>query len=199
MRKMSDDLLMEIKAFIENFVETNDYSPSVRDVCDGLSIKSTATAFKYIQKLSDLGHLVKVSKITRALQVTNKLKRSDFNEIPCIGKIAAGEPITAVENIDESYLLPSKLFGDGNFMLTIQGNSMVDAGILNGDKVVIQQCSTAENGEIVAAMVEDSATVKRFYKEDGFYRLHPENSTMDDIIVDSCEIIGKVVGVIRRY
>ena len=196
---MSDDLLMEIKAFIENFVETNDYSPSVRDVCDGLSIKSTATAFKYIQKLSDLGHLVKVSKITRALQVTNKLKRSDFNEIPCIGKIAAGEPITAVENIDESYLLPSKLFGDGNFMLTIQGNSMVDAGILNGDKVVIQQCSTAENGEIVAAMVEDSATVKRFYKEDGFYRLHPENSTMDDIIVDSCEIIGKVVGVIRRY
>ena len=199
MRKMSDDLLMQIKNFIEDFVEKNDYSPSVRDVCDGLSIKSTATAFKYIQKLNDLGHIVKVSKITRAIQVTNKLKRSDFNEIPCIGKIAAGEPITAIENIDEMYLLPAKLFGDGNFMLTIQGNSMIEAGILNGDKVIIQQTATAENGEIVAAMVEDSATVKRFYKEDGYYRLHPENSSMDDIIVESCEIIGKIIGVIRKY
>lgn len=201
MRTMSQELLSKIKNFIENFVDENGFAPSIRDICEALSIKSTATAYKYVQKLSELGEINKVSNKTRAIQInpSSRINKKDFQKIPLVGKIAAGIPITAIENIEETYLIPTKLFERDAFMLTVQGTSMIEAGIFDGDTVVVQQTDIAENGEIVAAMIDDSATVKRFYKEKDFFRLHPENETMDDIIVKECKIIGKVIGLIRKY
>lgn len=200
MRKISEELLNNIKNFIGDFVDKYGYPPSVREVCDGLDIKSTATAFKYIAKLDDMGILIKAPQKTRALQLKDRqFKKDDFTNIPLVGKIAAGSPITAIENIEDTFTLPTKLFGHDTFMLKIQGTSMIDVGIFDGDNVVIEKTETAQNGEIVAVLVEDSATLKRFYKENGQYRLHPENSTMSDIYVTDCAILGKLVGLIRKY
>ncbi len=200
MRKMSDQLLEQIKVFILEYSDNNGFPPTVRDICDGLNIKSTATAFKYVQKLSDLGVLNKAPLKTRALSVVGS-KKDKMTEIPLVGKIAAGSPITAIENIEEVYTFPQKMFSasDDVFMLTIQGDSMIEAGICNGDKVVLERTSTAINGEIVACLIDDSATIKRFYKEQDYFRLHPENSSMSDIITKECEILGKIIGLIRNY
>lgn len=201
MRKMSDDLLAKIKNFIENYVDAYGYPPAVRDVCAGLQIKSTATVYKYVNKLDEMGYVKKSGNKNRALSVVGgKLNKSNFSSVPLVGKIAAGTPITAIENVEDIYDIPTKMFsGDELFMLTVEGTSMIDAGIFNGDKVILQQTSVCENGDIVAAMIDDSATVKRFYKEKGHIRLHPENPAMDDIIVDDCVILGKVVGLIRKF
>lgn len=197
---MSDDLLVKIKKYIETYLDDNGFPPSVRDICNGLNIKSTATVYKYVNKLIEMGYLQKSDNKNRALTVQNRFNKSDFNLVPLVGKIAAGIPITAIENIEDTYEIPTKLFPNHDlFMLTIEGTSMIDAGIANGDKVILQQTSVCENGDIVAAMIDDSATVKRFYKENGHIRLHPENPTMDDIIVDDCVILGKVVGLIRKF
>lgn len=200
MRKMSDELLANIRNYIEAYVDDHGFPPSVRDICDGLHIKSTATVYKYVNKLSELGYLKKADNKNRAINVSTRLNKNDFSSIPLVGKIAAGTPITAIENIEDTYDIPSKMFsGDKLFMLTVEGTSMIDAGIFNGDKVILQQTSVCENGDIVAAMIDDSATVKRFYKEKGHVRLHPENPTMNDIIVDDCVILGKVIGLIRKF
>ncbi len=200
MRKMSDELLADVKEYIESYIEDYGYPPSVRDISNGLNIKSTATVYKYVNRLNDMGLLVKSGNKNRAINVKSRLNKNDFASVPLVGKIAAGTPITAIENIEDTYELPSKLFSsDDLFMLTIEGTSMIDAGIENGDKVILKQTAVCENGDIVAAMIDDSATVKRFYKENGRVRLHPENPTMDDIIVDDCVILGKVVGLIRKF
>lgn len=200
MRKMSDELLANVKEYIESYIEDYGYPPSVRDISNGLNIKSTATVYKYVNRLNDMGLLVKSGNKNRAINVKSRLNKNDFASVPLVGKIAAGTPITAIENIEDTYELPSKLFSsDDLFMLTIEGTSMIDAGIENGDKVILKQTAVCENGDIVAAMIDDSATVKRFYKENGRVRLHPENPTMDDIIVDDCVILGKVVGLIRKF
>lgn len=200
MRKMSDELLNQVKVFIKNFVDDNGYPPSVRDVCSGLNIKSTATVFKYINKLDEIGELQKAPAKTRAINVLDdRYKRDKFEQVPLLGNIAAGTPITAVENIEEVYDLPTKLFQGELFMLTVKGTSMIDVGIFNGDKVIIRKTETADNGEIVAALIDDEATVKRFYKEKDYIRLHPENQQFEDIIVNDCKILGKIVGLIRQY
>lgn len=200
MRKMSDELLANVKEYIESYIEDYGYPPSVRDISNGLNIKSTATVYKYVNRLNDMGLLVKSGNKNRAINVKSRLNKNDFTSVPLVSKIAAGTPITAIENIEDTYELPSKLFSsDDLFMLTIEGTSMIDAGIENGDKVILKQTAVCENGDIVAAMIDDSATVKRFYKENGRVRLHPENPTMDDIIVDDCVILGKVVGLIRKF
>lgn len=200
MRKMSDELLANIRNYIEAYVDDHGFPPSVRDICDGLHIKSTATVYKYVNKLSELGYLKKADNKNRAINVSTRLNKNDFSAIPLVGKIAAGTPITAIENVEDTYDIPTKMFsGDELFMLTVEGTSMIDAGIFNGDKVILQQTSVCENGDIVAAMIDDSATVKRFYKEKDHVRLHPENPTMQDIIVDDCVILGKVIGLIRKF
>lgn len=200
MRKMSEDLLQNIKEFIENYVNDNGFPPSVRDICGGLNIKSTATVFKYVDKLNELGLVQKCPQKTRAINVLEgRMKKEDFSSVPLVGKIAAGIPITAIENIEDTYSLPTKMFSGELFMLTVSGTSMIDAGIFDGDNVIIQKTETAENGEIVAALIDDSATVKRFYKEKDQIRLHPENKAFSDIIVKNCVILGKVVGLIRKY
>ncbi|MBR2874796.1 MAG: transcriptional repressor LexA [Clostridia bacterium] len=200
MRKMSEELLNNIKDFIEDFVAENGYPPSVRDISSSLNIKSTATVYKYLGKLNDLGIISKENNKTRALKVSSAVNKGDFSSVPLVGKIAAGEPITAIENIEDNFLLPNKMFpSDELFMLKVVGDSMIDVGILNGDMVVMQKTETCENGDIVAALIDDSATVKRFYKEKNKIRLHPENKNLDDIIVEDCMILGKLVGLLRKY
>jgi len=200
MRKMSEELLNNIKNFIEDFVAENGYPPSVRDISSSLNIKSTATVYKYLGKLNDLGIISKENNKTRALKVSSAVNKGDFSSVPLVGKIAAGEPITAIENIEDNFLLPNKMFpSDELFMLKVVGDSMIDVGILNGDMVVMQKTETCENGDIVAALIDDSATVKRFYKEKNKIRLHPENKNLDDIIVEDCMILGKLVGLLRKY
>jgi len=199
MRKMSEELLNNIKDFIEDFVAENGYPPSVRDISSSLNIKSTATVYKYLGKLNDLGIISKENNKTRALKVSSAVNKGDFSSVPLVGKIAAGEPITAIENIEDNFLLPNKMFpSDELFMLKVVGDSMIDVGILNGDMVVMQKTETCENGDIVAALIDDSATVKRFYKEKNKIRLHPENKNLDDIIVEDCMILGKLVGLLRK-
>ena len=197
---MSEELLNNIKDFIEDFVAENGYPPSVRDISSSLNIKSTATVYKYLGKLNDLGIISKENNKTRALKVSSAVNKGDFSSVPLVGKIAAGEPITAIENIEDNFLLPNKMFpSDELFMLKVVGDSMIDVGILNGDMVVMQKTETCENGDIVAALIDDSATVKRFYKEKNKIRLHPENKNLDDIIVEDCMILGKLVGLLRKY
>ncbi len=199
------DREQKIYDFIGDFNRKNGYPPSVRDIQNGLSIKSTSTVHSYINRLTEKGAINKSTGKSRGLR-TDELSDSQKNHarIPLVGKVAAGSPILATENI-RGYLdfpllkksareLPGSLFA-----LRVSGESMIEAGIMDGDIVVVKKQSTVENGEIVVALVDDSATVKAFYKENGHYRLQPRNSSMQPIIVDECMIIGKVVSVMRFY
>lgn len=189
--------------FIKGYIRENRFPPSVREISKELGIKSTASVSYYLDKLCDMNLIVKGKNKKRTIElVENKGTYTSTTSIPLVGKIAAGTPITAVENIDANYELPTDLFGSGElFMLTVQGESMIEAGINNGDRIIIKKQNTAENGEIVAALIDNSATVKRFYKEDGYVRLKPENKTMKDIIVNDEDfmILGVLKGLIRSY
>lgn len=170
-------------------------APSIREICAALDIRSTSTAARYVNSLVAEGYLEKVDGCNRAI----KLAGRSAAKIPLVGTITAGQPITAVEDItDYINFHEQKNYSGELFALKVRGESMINAAILDGDIVVIEKCSTAYNGEIVAVLVNgEEATVKTFYKEKGHYRLQPENDTMDPIIVDECEIIGRVVSVIR--
>ncbi len=171
------------------------FAPSIREICAALGIRSTSTAARYVNSLVAEGYLEKVDGCNRAIKVAGK----GAVKIPLVGTITAGQPITAVEDItDYINFHEQKNYAGELFALKVRGESMINAAILDGDIVVVEKCSTAENGDIVAAMVKGGeATVKTFYKENGHYRLQPENDTMDPIIVDECEIIGKIAAVIR--
>lgn len=198
-----EDKLETTLLFIKSFQKKNGYAPSVREVCQGLNINSTATAFDYINKLVDTGRLKKSDKKNRALGVISKYPEftaKDTVEIPLLGKITAGAPITAVENLEDVFILPVDLFKKGQlFMLKVQGDSMVNAGILDGDKIVVRQQPACDDGDIVAAMIDGEATVKRFFKEENRIRLQPENDNMKPIFCESPEILGLVVGLIRKF
>lgn len=170
--------------------------PSVREICAALQIKSTSTVHKYLKELEDDGYIVREENLNRAI----RLPGSGSVHVPLLGTITAGSPILAVEEIEE-YIPFKPSYGDGRdlFALHVRGESMINAGILNGDIIVAKRTGTADNGEIVVALIDDEATVKRFYKEKGHYRLQPENDTMDPILVDSCLILGKVVSCLRFY
>ena len=199
----------ETYLFIKNYIADKGYPPTVREICQGINIKSTSTISYYLKKLEDNNRIVKGSYKNRALQLIDSVstvqKDSDNDEIantiqiPVIGTIAAGTPILAEQNHTESVVFSENLFkGTNLFILKVRGDSMVNAGILNGDYVVINKQGIASNGEIIAAMIDGEATVKRFYKENNFFRLQPENSFMDPIYTDHLDILGKVVGVIRN-
>lgn len=197
-----EDKLNSTLSFIKNFQKKNGYAPSVREVCQGLNINSTATAFDYINKLVDMGMLKKSDKKNRALGIVAKYPKyqKDMVEIPLIGKITAGVPISAIQDLEDVYTMPVDLFKKGQlFMLKVQGDSMINAGILSGDKIIVRQQSTCENGDIVAAMIDGEATVKRFFKGDQHIRLQPENDAMEPIICENAEILGLVVGLIRKF
>ena len=177
-------------------------------MCDELKVNSTSTITYYLNHLEKEGKIRRGAFKNRAIEIINQDLDSNvkmmeiiqsYQPIPILGQITAGEPILAVENFEEVFYMPSGLFrGDDLFMLTVSGESMIEAGIQDGDKVVIRKQDTANNGDIVAALIDDSATIKRFYKEDGHFRLQPENPTMEPMFFDEVTIIGKVVGLIRN-
>ena len=201
-----------ILKFIEEQVIENGYPPSVREIGKAIGLSSTATVHAYLAKLEKQGFIKKEDKKGRTLKVIKgtdgqPLKRENKNfyaqremvDVPVIGKITAGQPILAVENVTDTFPIPIDFVGNSeSFMLTVRGESMIEAGILDGDYILVKKQSNASNGEIVVALIEDEATVKTFYKENGHIRLQPENHTMDPIIVPDCKILGKVAGVFRK-
>ena len=191
--------LDDVLAFIDRYTEENGFPPTVRDMCRELGIKSTATAYDYINRLKEQGRLEKAEGKKRAVALKNA---GGGVRVPLVGTVTAGMPILAAENYEGYYTLPSAVFsGDGLFLLTVRGDSMIQAGILNGDKIVVRKQETAQNGDIVVAMFDDGisegATVKRFYRRDGKFILHPENDAMQDFVLDEVTILGKVVGLLR--
>lgn len=193
---MKESLLKEIYEFIEEYNSLNGYSPSVREICFKCNIKSTATAHSYIEKLKNKGLIEKKSQKKRTLTLSGQ---NQFKKIPLIGTITAGQPIYAVENLEGYYPLPPDFNQSDNiFALKVKGNSMIDAGIFDKDVVIVKKQDTAENGEIVIALIDDSATVKRFYKANDKIILHPENASMSDIILKEVQILGTVIGLFRK-
>ena len=203
-----------ILKFIEKQVNEKGYAPSVREIGKAVGLKSTATVHGYLAKLSEKGYIKKEDQKGRTLRLLkggdgepiekrqeskNYYTGKEMVEVPVIGKITAGEPILAVENITDTFPIPIDFVGNSeSFMLTVRGESMIEAGILNGDYILVKKQNTANNGEIVVALIGDEATVKTFYKEKDHIRLQPQNSTMDPIIVPTCDILGKVAGVFRK-
>lgn len=197
----------ETYLFIKNYLNEKGYPPTIREICKGIDIKSTSTISYYLRKLEENNRIVKGSYKNRALQLTEQSEKVVNNEqqidnyitIPLVGTIAAGSPILAEQNMIDNVMFSEHLFkGTDMFMLKVKGDSMINMGILDGDYVIISKQQTANNGEVVAAMIDGEATVKRFYKENGYFRLQPENSFMEDIITDHLTILGKVVGLIRN-
>lgn len=194
----ADDKLIKIMDYIRKFFEENGYTPSVREIGAECGIKSTATVYSYLQKLQDRGFLNK--SVNKKRSVT--LAKSAGVNIPLIGTVTAGQPIFAYENYEDYYTFPATEFrGEELFMLRVEGTSMIDAGIMNGDKIVVRRQQTADNGDIVVALINDSATVKRLYLKNDQVILHPENEALSDMVFENGEvsILGKVVGLIRNY
>ena len=186
--------------FITNYTDENGFPPTVREICSELHIKSAATAYDYINRLKEMGRLQKTAGKKRAVAVAN----TNSVRVPLIGTVTAGTPILAAENYEGYYTLPTAEFqGDDLFLLTVKGDSMIEAGIFNGDKIVVKKQETAENGDIVVAMfddgIEEGATVKRFFRRDGKFILHPENSALSDYVLDTVTILGKVIGLLRSF
>lgn len=194
---------LEILQYIYDTVEDRGFPPTVREICSAVNLSSTSTVHGHLSRLERKGLLIKDATKPRAIEITKK-GRGELGikpkEIPVVGVVTAGQPILAVEDIDDYFPLPPDLKADAGdlFMLKVHGESMINAGILNGDNVIVRKQSSASNGEIIVAMTEDNeATVKRFYKEKGHYRLQPENDTMAPIILSKVSILGKVVGLYR--
>lgn len=196
--KKLNDRVNQVYEFTVEFINDNGFPPSVREICQKVGIKSTATAYSYIERLKDMGLLEKSPLKKRAITLSQK--SSTFKSIPLIGTIRAGSPILAVENLEGYFPLPDEMNNGGvDFALKVQGESMINAGIYDKDVIIVHQQNTAKNGDIVVALVDDSATVKRFYKKAGKFILHPENDTMQDMIFDEVSILGIVKGLMRKF
>lgn len=195
---------LQILRYIYETVEDRGFPPTVREICHAVDLSSTSTVHGHLSRLENKGLIIKDATKPRALEITDEGKKAigvQPKEIPVVGDVTAGQPILAVEDIEDYFPLPPDLANDAGdlFMLRVHGESMINAGILNGDNVIVRKQSSAINGEIVVAMTdENEATVKRFYKEKGHYRLQPENDTMAPIILSSAHILGKVVGLYRN-
>ncbi len=208
----------DILKFIQKEIITKGFAPSVREICKAVGLNSTATVQGYLKTLEERGYVKKENQKGRTIRLLKNFKgenvvsdalgvsatkeyysNKEMVNVPLVGKITAGQPILAVENITDTFPIPIDFIGNSeSFMLTVRGESMIEAGILDGDYILVKRTNSAENGQIVVALIEDEATVKTFYKEKGHIRLQPENSTMDPIIVPDCKILGKVSGVFRK-
>lgn len=190
----------EILKFIKEEVRKKGYPPSVREIGDAVGLSSSSTVHGHLNKLEEKGFIRRDPTKPRAIELLDGDKTSQAVSVPIVGKVTAGQPILAVENIEEYFPLPKDFAGadDELFMLAVRGESMIEAGILNRDYVIVRKQASASNNDIVVAMVDDEATVKRFFKEDDHIRLQPENPTMEPIIVKDVQILGKVVGVVRK-
>lgn len=193
---------IKILNYIRNEVQSKGYPPSVREICEAVGLKSTSTVHGHLSKLEKNGYIRRDPTKPRAIEILDDdhlVTQREAVQIPVVGKVTAGEPILAFENIEDTFPVPIDFVdNDTYFILTIKGNSMINAGILDGDYVLVKQQQVANNGDIVVAMLEDEATVKRFYKEKNHIRLQPENPFMDPIIAKDVRILGLVKGVFRK-
>ena len=196
------DMQSEIYEFLKSEVSTKGYPPSVREICAKVGLSSTSTVHGHLSRLEKKGLIKRDPSKPRAIELLLDYEyRKELVNIPIVGKVNAGQPILAVENIEDTFTMPLEFVKNKNelFILKISGESMIEAGIYDGDLAIIEKTSSASNGEIVVALIENEATIKRFFKEDGHIRLQPENSAMEPIIVSDCQIIGKLVGIYRKY
>lgn len=191
----------EILEYIKAQILERGYPPSVRDICDAVHLKSTSSVHSHLETLEKNGYIRRDPTKPRAIEILDdsfQLTRRELVHVPIVGHVAAGEPILAEQNIENYFTVPMEFMPNKQtFMLRVKGESMINAGILDGDYVLVEEQKTARNGEMIVALIEDGATVKTFYKEEGIIRLQPENDYMDPIIVQDCSILGKVIGVFR--
>lgn len=193
----------EILEYIKNQILQRGFPPAVREICEAVNLKSTSSVHSHLETLEKNGYIRRDPTKPRAIEIlddTFNLTRREMVNVPIIGQVAAGQPILAEENIEDYFPFPAeRMPNKQTFLLKVKGESMINAGILDGDYVLVEQDTTASNGDMVVALVEDSATVKTFYKEEGVFRLQPENDFMDPIIVKEVSILGKVIGVMRFF
>lgn len=196
------DKQTEIYEFLKHYTEAKGYPPSVREICEAVALKSTSTVHGHLKRLEKKGFIKRDPTKPRALEIAElSAPRKEMINIPIVGKVTAGLPILATENIEDTFPIPIEYIKHNRelFILKVTGSSMIDAGIQDGDLAIIEQNPVAKNGDIVVALIENEATIKRFYKEKDHIRLQPENKSMDPIIVDDCTILGKLVGLFRSY
>ena len=193
----------EILEYIKNQILQRGFPPAVREICEAVNLKSTSSVHSHLETLEKNGYIRRDPTKPRAIEIlddTFNLTRREMVHVPIVGQVAAGQPILAEENIEDYFPFPAdRMPNKQTFLLKVKGESMINAGILDGDYVLVEQDATASNGDMVVALVEDSATVKTFYKEEGVFRLQPENDFMDPIIVKEVFVLGKVIGVMRFF
>lgn len=193
----------EILDYIKEEILRKGYPPTVREICETVNLKSTSSVHSHLETLEKNGYIRRDPTKPRAIEICDdsfQMVRTEMVSIPVVGNVAAGQPILAEENIEEYFPVPADVVPKGDaFILNVRGESMINVGILDGDRVFVNSRATAENGDIVVALIDDSATVKTFYRESGHIRLQPENDTMEPIIVDDCQILGRVFGVLRFW
>ncbi|ATD48704.1 transcriptional repressor LexA [Clostridium perfringens] len=198
----NSDKQTQIYNFLIEFTKSKGYPPSVREICQAVSLKSTSTVHGHLKRLEKKGLIYRDPTKPRALEIVElSNEEKELIDIPIVGKVTAGMPILATENIEDMFQMPINYVKHNNdlFILKVTGDSMIEAGILDGDLAIIEQKNVATNGDIVVALIENEATIKRFFKENGFIRLQPENKNYDPIIVEDCSILGKLVGIYRAY
>lgn len=195
---------VEILHFIKSHIQKQGYPPAVREICKGVNLKSTSTVHRHLEKIEEKGYIRKDPTKPRAIEILDRGDNSLFTpkktvDIPIIGKVTAGQPILAIEHIEDTFPVPLELAERGSlFMLKVQGDSMIEAGIFDNDYVLVKQQNDAINGDIVVALIEDEATIKRFFKEKDYVRLQPENQAMSPILTKNVVILGKVIGLYRK-
>ncbi len=193
----------EILDYIKDQIINRGFPPTVRDICAAVNLKSTSSVFSHLEALERNGYIRRDLAKPRAIEIVDdsfNLVRRELVNVPIVGTVTAGQPILAVQNIDGYFPVPSEYMPNAQtFMLKVKGDSMINAGIFNGDQILVEQQNTAQNGDKVVALIEDSVTVKTFYKENGHFRLQPENDTMEPIIVENLQILGKVIGLFRMF
>ncbi len=206
---------IDVLEYIKRVLQTKGYPPTVREICDAVGLKSPATVHAHLKTLEDKGYIRRDSSKQRALEIVGENVSSLFNaddyfspmankemaEVPLLGTIAAGQPLFAEEQVEDVFPLPLDFLNSNSqlFMLRVRGESMIEAGILSGDLIIVEKTSSVRNGEIAAVLLDDSATVKYFYKENGHYRLEPANSSMSSIIAFDVQVLGRVIGLLRRF
>jgi len=195
----------EILEYIRQEILAKGYPPSIREICQAVNLKSTSSVHAHLASLEAKGYIRRDLTKSRSIEIIDddfSLTKRELVNIPIVGTVSCGQPILAEQNIEDYFPVPPEYIHNTNsqtFMLRVKGDSMINVGIYEKDLVIVEQCSSARNGEIVVALIEDSATVKTFYKENGYIRLQPENDYMDPIIVEHCEILGRVIGLFRNF
>lgn len=193
----------EILDYIKEEILKRGYPPAVREICEAVHLKSTSSVHSHLETLEKNGYIRRDPTKPRAIEICDdnfQMVRTEMVSLPVVGRVAAGTPILAEENVESYFPVPAEMVPKGeSFILNVKGDSMINAGIFSGDQIFVNSCNTARNGDMVVALIDGSATVKTFYKEEGHIRLQPENDTMEPIIVDDCQILGKVFGVFRIF